>query len=324
LLNRQHCAKSPYTVPIGENMSLASPNKSYAEGPGLEPGNKNTDDCVFTIHAVTPDGKPKRKGGDLFDVTIEDPNHNLIPANIKDNNDGTYTCTYKPNEPGNYHVDVIARNPSNPLYYDHLKNSPVDVRIDPGTDAANCIAYGPGLEPGNLDTHPATFTIEARDKNGNPRKEGGDKFDVDIEGPNGPIRADVVDNGDGTYAVTYQPEDAGVHDIAVTLDGVPIKGSTFHVDIAPGAFAGNSSIESMSFVVQTRDKRNQNMAVGGAPVKVEIVGPRKEKVQCDLKDHNDGQYTVKYSVKGGKGQYTVNVTIDGNHIQSSPFTQNIQ
>jgi filamin len=101
LLNRVHCAKSPYTVPIGENMSLASPHLSYAEGPGLEPGNKNTDDCVFTIHAVTPDGKKKRKGGDLFDVNIEDPNHNLIPANVKDNGDGTYTCTYKPNEPGN-------------------------------------------------------------------------------------------------------------------------------------------------------------------------------------------------------------------------------
>jgi hypothetical protein len=210
------------------------------------------------------------------------------------------------------------------LYYDHVKNSPVDVRIDPGTDAANCIAYGPGLEAGNLDTHPANFTIEARDKNGNPRKEGGDKFDVDIQGPNGPIHADVVDNGDGTYGVTYQPDDAGVHDIAVTLDGTPIKGSTFHVDILPGAFAANSSIESISFVVQTRDKRNHNMTVGGAPLKVECTGPKKEKITVDLKDHNDGLYTAKYSVKAGKGQYTVNVTIDGNHVQGSPFTQNIQ
>jgi len=234
-----------------------------------------------------------------------------------------HTVTYKPNEPGNYHVDVIQRNPSNPLYYDHVKNSPVDVQIDPGTDAANCIAYGPGLEPGNLDTAPATFTIEARDKNGNPRKEGGDKFDVDIQGPNRPVKADIVDNRDGTYNVTYHPEDAGIHDIAVTLDGTPIKGSTFHVDILPGAFAGNSSIEQYSFVLQTRDKRNQNMTTGGAPVKVEVAAPNKQKVNVDLQDHNDGQYTAKYSIKG-KGQYTVNVTIDGNHVQGSPFTQNIQ
>jgi filamin len=304
-------------------MSLASPHFSYAEGPGIEPGNKNTDDCVFTIHAVTPDGKKKRSGGDLFDVQIEDPNQNLVPANIKDNRDGTYTVTYKPNDPGNYHVDVIQRNPSNPLYYDHVKNSPINVPIDAGTDAANCIAYGPGLQPGNLDTHPATFTIEARDKNGNRRKEGGDKFDVDIQGPNGPVKADVVDNGDGTYNVTYQPDDAGIHDIAVTLDGTPIKGSTFHVDILPGAFAGNSSIESYYFIVQTRDKRNQNMTVGGAPVTVEVQGPNRQKVNVDLQDHNNGTYTAKYSAKS-KGQYTVNVTIDGNHVQGSPFSQNIQ
>jgi len=297
--------------------------RSYAEGPGLQPGNRNTDPCTFTIHAVLPNGKPKTKGGDLFDVLIEDPSNNVVPADIKDNNNGTYTVTYQPNEPGNYHVDVVLRNPGKPVFYDHIKNSPFDVVIDPGTDAANCIAYGPGLEPGLLDTHPATFTIEARDKNGNRRKEGGDNFDVDIQGPNGPVKANVVDNGDGTYNVTYQPEDAGIHDIAVTLGDVPIKGSTFHVDIQPGAWAANSGIESYSFVLQTRDKRNKNMTVGGAPVKVDITGPKKDKVKVDLKDAMDGQYHAKYSLKG-TGQYQVAVTIDNNHVQGSPFTQNIQ
>lgn len=109
--------------------------------------------------------------------------------------------------------------------------------IDPGTVAANSIAYGPGLEPGNLDTEPAHFTIEARDKNGVRRNEGGDPFVVEVMGPTGPVPCDVVDNGDGTYAVTYNPEDAGRHDIAVTLEGKPIKGSTFRVDINAGKFS---------------------------------------------------------------------------------------
>jgi len=278
---------------------------------------------VFTIHAVLPSGKPKKSGGDLFDVQIEDPNHNLIPANIKDNGDGTYTVKYQPTDPGNYHVDVIERNPSKPLYYDHLKNSPVDVVIDPGTDAANCIAYGPGLEPGLLDTHPATFTIEARDKNGNPIKEGGDDFVVDIQGPNGPIQAKVKDNKDGTYGVTYQPEDAGVHDIAVTLGDIPIKGSTFHVDVAPGPWAANSIIETHSFVLLARDKRNQDLKIGGAPVKVSITGPRKELVKVELQDHNNGRYTATYGLKN-TGQHTVSVTIDDKNVKGSPFTQNIQ
>jgi len=296
---------------------------SYADGPGLQPGNKNTDEAVFTIHAVLPSGKPKKSGGDLFDVQIEDPNHNLIPANIKDNGDGTYTVKYQPTDPGNYHVDVIERNPSKPLYYDHLKKSPIDVLIEPGTDAASCIAYGPGLEPGLLDTHPATFTIEARDKNGKPVTEANENFVVDIQGPNGPIQAKIKNNKDGTYGVTYQPEDAGLHDIAITLDKVPIKGSTFHVDIAPGAWAANSEVETHSFVLLTRDKRNKEMTIGGAPVKVNITGPRKEQVKVDLKDHENGRYTATYGIKN-TGQFSVSVTIDDKNVKYSPFAQILQ
>lgn len=125
-----------------------------------------------------PDGRPRRVGGDLFEVHVEDPDFRLVPASVKDNGDGTYSVSYTPNEPGVYHIDVIQRNPAKQLYYDHVKGSPVDVTIDPGTDAANSIAYGPGLENGNLDTFPAHFTIEARDKKGRPMKEGGDPFEV--------------------------------------------------------------------------------------------------------------------------------------------------
>eukprot|EP01123_Difflugia_compressa_P016275 TRINITY_DN999_c0_g1_i1.p1 TRINITY_DN999_c0_g1~~TRINITY_DN999_c0_g1_i1.p1 ORF type:complete len:746 (+),score=196.58 TRINITY_DN999_c0_g1_i1:57-2294(+) len=322
-LNKAQVANSPYHVGIGENMNLPSPFKSYAQGPGLEPGNKNTDPAEFTIYAILPDGKPKGKGGDaeLFDVTIEDGNGDLIPAKITDNGDGTYHVQYQPKDAGNYHIEIVERNPSNPLFYDHLKNSPIDVVIEPGTDASQTIAYGPGLEPNNYDTDEATFTIEARDKNGKPRDTGGDNFDIDIQGPTGPLDAKVVDNGDGTYAVSYKPQDAGAHDIAVTLDGVPIKGSTFHVDIKPGAFARNTFIKDYSFVVQTRDRHDKDLHEGGQEVAVEIKGP-KGPVTSDLKDNGDGTYRVVYTIKD-KGEYKINVTVDGTSVRGSPFMQTV-
>ena len=46
-----------------------------------------------------------------------------------DNKDGTYGVTYNPDEPGNYKVDVVLRG-ANPLYYDHVGNSPVVVNAD--------------------------------------------------------------------------------------------------------------------------------------------------------------------------------------------------
>jgi filamin len=321
-LNRAQVAKSPYHVKIDENKDLASPFLSYADGPGLKPGNKNTDPAEFTIYAVLPNGKKKTKGGDIFDVTVEDPNGELMSVDIKDNGDGTYKVKYQPKDPGNYHVEVLERNPTNPLYIDHIKNSPIDVVIEPGTDAKSCIAYGPGLEPGNFDTaDELPFTIEARDKLGKKIPQGGDNFQVDIQGPDGPIQAKVKDNGDGTYAVSYKPNGPGPHDISVTLDDVPIKGSTFHVDIKPGAWARNTFIKEYSFVIQTRDKRDVDLKEGGQPVGVEMKGP-KGPVNVNLKDNRDGTYTAVYSIKE-KGEYKVNVHVDGTSVKGSPFVQTV-
>jgi filamin len=320
-LNRTHVDKSAYRVKIDENHTLASPFLSYADGPGLKPGCKNTEPAEFTIYAVLPSGKPKKSGGDAFDVTVEDPNGDLMPVDIRDNGDGTYKVTYQPKDPGNYHVEVVERNATNPLYYDHLKNSPIDVIIDPGTDAAHCVAYGPGLEPAFDTVDKLSFTIEARDKNDKPINQGGDDFQVDIQGPDGPIPAKVVDNKDGTYGVTYKPQGPGPHDIAVTLDDVPIKGSTFHVDIKPGAWARTTFIDHHTFMIQTRDLRDKNLREGGQPVAVAITGPRGP-VNVNLTDNRDGTYTAVYTIKD-KGEYKINVTVDGTSVKGSPFIQTV-
>jgi len=324
-LQRDHVANSPYTVPIGWNMDMACPLNSYAAGPGLEPGNKNTTPAEFTIYAVKPDGTPQDKGGDMFGVHVENPNKELIQPQITDNGDGTYKVVYQPNIPGNYHVDVFQRNPDKPLFYDHLKNSPIDVEILPGTDATHTIAYGPGLEPGLYDTKPAEFTIQAKDCFGNDIKEGGDPFNVEIMGPTGPVDAQIRDNHDGSYTVSYQPNDAGPHELAVTLDDVPIKGSTFHVDIKPGAWPNNTTIENYSFVVRTKDKRNNNKTFGGENVQVTIKTPNGKFVEnVKVHDNNNGTYLVTYKLNGVElGEYEIGVTIKGTHISGSPFLQSV-
>jgi len=314
-------AKAPYRVNIEENSKMASPFKSYAKGPGLEPGNKVTDPQTFNIYAVLPNGQPKKTGGDLFEVSITDPSRSKLPVKVKDNNDGTWRVDYQPTDPGKYHIEVIQRNPGLPHLFDHIKNSPIDVLIDPGTVAANCIAYGPGLEPGVLDTEPAVFTIEARDKNGKRRIEGGDPFKVDIQGPTGPVPVDVVDNGDGTYQVTYHPDDAGRHDIAVTLEGKPIKGSTFRVDVQAGAFAGKSIIETFTYVVRAHDKRGKPLTVGGAKLTADVTKPNGQKCpQTKVEDNKNGSYNVTFK-SSESGVFKISTKIAGKDILGSPFDQ---
>jgi len=324
-LGRDKVADSPYKVPVGWNSNMACPHLSYAAGPGLEPGHKNTEPAVFTIYAVKPDGTPQTNGGDLFDVHIEDPNKELIAPKITDNGDGTYNVEYQPTLPGPYHIDVIQRNPDKPLFYDHIKDSPVDISIVPGTDPSQTIAYGPGLEPGNSDTKPAEFTIRAKDILGNDIKEGGDPFDVKIDGPSGPVAAEVRDNGDGTYTVSYQPEAAGPHDLAVTLDDVHIKGSKFHVDIKPGAWPEKSTIENYTFVVRTVDRKGRNKLFGGEKVEVVVARPSGSLIEnVKVDDQRNGTYKVSYKLDGEEsGNYQVSVMINGEHISGSPFVQSV-
>jgi len=315
--------KSPFTVNIDRPSNESDPTKTFAEGPGLEPGNKNTNPCSFTIHSVDKFGQPRKQGGDLFDVFIEDPNFDLIEPSIKDNEDGTYSVTYQPTAPGEYNIDVVQRNKHNPLFYDHISNSPINVKIEAGTNADKSIAFGPGLEDNVSDTLPTHFKIQAKDSNGDDVKEGGDDFAVLIDGPNGKIAPKIHDNGDGTYDVEYKPEDAGGHNISVLLDGMPIKDAPFFVNVKPGADFSRSFVENFTFLIRTKDKRGENMSEGKQNVTVAIKDPNGENVQNELRDIGDGTYLVIYSMPEdySPGEYLISCKIDGKEIKGSPWKQ---
>jgi filamin len=152
-------------------------------------------------------------------------------------------------------------------------------------------------------------------------KEGGDPFEVKIQGPDGPVPATVTDNGDGTYRVDYQPETAGPHTVDVDLAGKPIKGSTFHVDIKPGAWASTSTIENYTFTIRMKDKRGAFVTEGGEDVKVKVTAPSGQDVPVNVRDNNNGSLTVSYKLPAEIGEFRVEVLLNGEHIVGSPFTQ---
>lgn len=72
---------------------------------------------------------------------------------------------------------------------------------DRALDANSVRAYGPGLEPNNCRANiPQRFKIDAT-------KTGKAPVAVDVRSDKGPVpqKPEVVDNGDGTYDVTYMP-----------------------------------------------------------------------------------------------------------------------
>jgi len=297
----QGIKNSPFKVLI-ENGSAAN---SYAEGPGLEGGMQGKEG-VFTIHAVDADGKPVKTGGDPFNVKIKGPEGELKPQ-VKDNGDGTHTVRYNPTGHGDYQIEVE-------LHGKPIKDAPFNVRIKSAPNAGKCYAEGPGLEEA-WDNEPAYFTIHSVDGEGNPRTEGGDPFAVKIRGPDGEISPKVVDNGDGTYSVSYAPDTPGDYNIDVELEGKPIKGAPFKVKAKAGTDADNSGFGIFSFTLQARDKRGKDKTFGGDKFEVNIKGPQGSDVEVNTLDNNDGTYTAIYALSGEKGRdFNVHAKLNGKTI----------
>jgi len=201
----EHIKNSPKTVNV---LPGTDPNSSFAYGPGLEDGILDTLPTEFYIQAADRDGKKMDKGGDDFDVNIKDADGNDVPFELTDNEDGTYKVAYKPNGPGEQKVNVNLRDKP-------IKNAPYTVKIKAGASAAFSVVEN------------YTFTIQAKTAAGEDRTEGGEDFQVTIEGPNGPVDSvEITDKGNGKYFVSYSlPDVTGEYTISVTVNGENIKGS---------------------------------------------------------------------------------------------------
>eukprot|EP01100_Stratorugosa_tubuloviscum_P003947 TRINITY_DN1968_c0_g1_i1.p1 TRINITY_DN1968_c0_g1~~TRINITY_DN1968_c0_g1_i1.p1 ORF type:complete len:741 (+),score=451.97 TRINITY_DN1968_c0_g1_i1:146-2368(+) len=308
LLKDEPINGSPFK-PLIEQGSAA---KSFAEGDGLTHG-KTDHPCHIRVHAVDPDGNRITNGGDPFKILITDANDQskqpIIP-NITDNHNGTYDIVYTVDQPGDYKIDIDLHNQP-------IQNSPFHPHIKPSADADNCYALGRGISDDLVDNEPANFVIHAVDKSGKPRTDGGDPFVVKIDGPIEVI-PNVIDNNDGTYTVTYNPDVPGDYKIDVELEGQPIKGAPYTAKVVAGTESELSGFSTFSIVVQSRDKHRANKSFGGDNFQVNIQGPTA--VEVATSDNNNGTYTARYSLEQN-GLYVVNLTLNGKHIAGSPLKQ---
>lgn len=173
-----------------------------------------------------------------------------------------------------------------------------------------------------VDNAPAVFTVHAVDPHGNPRKDGGDPFEVHIQGPHGKhLSPHIHDNNDGTYTVTYNPEEPGEYGVDVRLGNESVRDNPLRVTVREGTDSEQSGFGSFTFTVVSRDKRGNPKTFGGDPFEVTIKGPA-EKVDVNAIDNGDGSYTAAYTIIG-TGRYSVGVKLNGKEVSGSPFVQNV-
>ena len=98
-------------------------------------------------------------------------------------------------------------------------------------DASKCEAYGPGLEGAEVGVD-APFTVVLKNRAGKQLTDGGHEVEVQVEDSNGcKLPVQQKDNKDGTYSLSYKPNDIGRHEITIKHKDQHIGSSPFHVDV---------------------------------------------------------------------------------------------
>ena len=99
------------------------------------------------------------------------------------------------------------------------------------TDSSLSIAEGHWDKDTEEKTE-TSFTITTRDSNGVQCYNEDDHIKVDIESPTGSkSTTEITDNKDGKYTVTYRPECVGQYRVGIEINGQPLTGSPWSVQV---------------------------------------------------------------------------------------------
>jgi hypothetical protein len=156
------------------------------------------EDGSFKITSVSNAGEVL-KGDYKFDVKFDGPSD--VKHSVMNNGDGTYKCSFGQMEAGEYRVEVSYKGKL----------------IDKGSWAIHVVDAVALMAIEEL-----TILVQATDKNGQPKSQGGeaDKFKV-ISSNGGKV--EIEDQEDGRYTIIY-PVKPGLNTIDVQYEGESLSG----------------------------------------------------------------------------------------------------
>ncbi|XP_074842224.1 E3 ubiquitin-protein ligase TRIM71 [Carettochelys insculpta] len=119
--------------------------------------------------------------------------------------------------------------------------------VSSGAFAPLTKATGEGLKRA-LQGKVASFTVIGYDHDGEPRLSGGDMISAVVMGPDGNLfGADVNDQQNGTYLVSYRPQLEGEHLVSVMMCNQHVENSPFKVMVKSGRSYIGIGLPGLSF-----------------------------------------------------------------------------
>ena len=300
--NDQDIFKSVVSVPgversPGEPTELSNTNVKMGEKFTLEVPYTGTADQM-TAHVITPAGAK-------------------IPAQVKKIDNDTYGITFVPEEPGDYIIHILLKGVP-------LSGSPYKLKVGSHTvDPSKIRVYGPGLKGATVGQE-TSFTVDAKDA-------GPGTLSIDAEGP---AKLDVrcEQQTEGSYLVTYTPNEKGDYKINIGFGGSDVPNSPFNikVDVAPDPNSANAQLctsggsglyggvqgRANPFTVNCSKAGRGSLLVG-------VEGPTIPVNEINIKHDGNNIFLVDYSLEE-PGDYILKVLWGDEHIQGSPFPVRVE
>ncbi|KAI3382304.1 hypothetical protein SNEBB_011398 [Seison nebaliae] len=249
----QHIPGSPFKVQIND---MADASKVKVEYPNqILRENVPADFVIDGRNAGT--ATPNNEASLTPYVELIDPVGRRKPAQIRKNNDGTFSATVLPTAEGPHAVDVQWAG-------EKLPNSPFPAQVHPSSDAR--LVKVNGLKPNITASLPTTFNIDSRDA-GNEEI----KVKVNDNKTNQLLPVDMKRRNDGTFDVSFTAPHVGDYDLDVLY--------------------GNENVQTPNklFANATGDAENVNVYGSGINPQVQI--HEEQKITADTSKGGIGKLT---------------------------------
>ncbi|XP_021916471.1 filamin-A isoform X2 [Zootermopsis nevadensis] len=292
-----------------------NPNRVRAYGPGIEPSGPVVGaPANFTVETFSA-GKGK------IDVTVENPNGQLEPVDIRFNKDRnlTYSVSYVPRLEGNHKVSIKFAGREIP-------KSPYTVSVEGHAgDPTKVTASGPGLQPdGVMINRPTYFDISTKDAGrGVP-----EVIILDPSGHKNTVPVKVRPISQDVWRCEYVSPAIGLHSVNVFFAGQPIPNSPYGVRVAPVSDAkkvrasGRGLQPSGVRVGDVADFKIYTEGAGEGSPEVRVIGPGGVNEPVKVRKVDGTTYEAVYHPRK-EGRHVVMVTFAGQEIPRSPFDVNV-
>ncbi|XP_059218763.1 filamin-A isoform X5 [Stomoxys calcitrans] len=299
----KHIPGSPFTVYVEER---SDPSKVKVYGPGIEHGEVR--EAVPTHFFIdVQDAGPGR-----IAVKIQNSEGKPIEdLRVEEKGDGIYCVHYSPPKEGSVLTCTITFADT------EVPCSPFVMTVFPKSEPKKVKIKGVNEKRKTPASRPAEFEVDTK-------KAGQADINVDIKNPKGKhIKPRLQEINDGTYVVSFVPDECGTYHVSIKYGGQEIEGSPFKLEAFQTGEAKKCKLVEEAPKTQPSGSKSHLTVdardAGDGAVTCKIASKTgKEIVDIDVIE-KDGFFDIFYALND-PGDYDINVKFGGKDIPNGSFS----